>query len=75
MIDDRDNLPPRVQRLLGPMPVARLLAAVEIRGLRFELVDGEPVLVGPANEITPALVVCVKYHKERIATILSQEAP
>lgn len=57
------------------MKTKELMSIVADRGLRLKLSDGRPILVKPANyegNIDKLLAV-LKFHRESIISILSQE--
>jgi hypothetical protein len=58
------------------MTTESLLALVQERGLRIELRDGRPVLVGAANnpEATDKLLAVLKIHREWIIERLKRES-
>lgn len=52
------------------MQVEALLSIAESRGLSVALKEGQPVLLGPAEQKTEAILDCLKVHRREIVIYL-----
>lgn len=62
------------QRSQAGMSTQELLRIVQERGLKLELREGQPMIVGPRDKehITDELIAVLKIHKPRIIEMLRQ---
>lgn len=56
------------------MSVPELIAILKDRGFKIVLKDGNPVLQGKREELTPALQESLKHHRPKIVEYLRNEA-